>query len=122
MVKTKKVQERYKDWKFHHNIHVKLENEKCHQGQTQFNTTKNNVALLSGSEIVFAVLFIFIVYILIIVHRWKITGANNFFQQFLLKETAMRFIWNIVLPIGYFIKKKDMRKYIRDYICYLFDI
>ena len=120
LAQLKKMKERYKDRKFHQNIHIRLENvESSSKGQLKFNTTKNNVAILNGSEIVVFVSFAFTACVLIIVHRWKITDSNHFFQEFLLKEVAMRFFWNVLLPIGYFSKKKDMRKYVWDYICYL---
>ena len=65
------------------------------------------------------VLFAFVMCVSYIVHRWIITGTTYFYRDFLLKEAALRFVWNIVGPIGYLMKKKDVRKYVLDYIRYL---
>ena len=76
-------------------------------------------SVVPESEIVVAILIAFFTCVLIIVHRWKNSDSKNFFQAFLLKEAALRFLWNVLLPIGYISKKKDMRKYVKDYICFL---
>ena len=115
MLETKKVKERYKDRKFHEKIHIQLKNEQTQQ----YNTNKNNVALLNGSEIVVMVSFSFVMCVSYIIHRWIITGTTYFYQDFLLKEAALTFVQNIVVPIGYLMKKKDVRKYVCDYIHYL---
>ena len=109
------MKERYKDKRFHEKIHVTLENK---QGNQSYKT-RDNIAILNGSEIVVMVLFVFVMCVLYIVHRWTSSGSKYFFQKFLIKEAALRFVWNVVVPIGYLIKKKDMRKCISDYIIYV---
>ena len=126
----RKLKEHYKDWNFHQNIHVQLTNDHSSSEDTQqvpcgpglqytglqYNNIKNNIALLSGLEIAVVTGLCFLIVLVYIVHRWNNSNSENFYQQFLLKESIALFVYNILLPIGYLTKKKDLRKYIWEYI------
>ena len=84
--------------------------------QLQYNNIKNNVALLNGSEMAVMVLFVFVISFLYILHRWTMGNTKNFYQQFIIMENALMFVYNVVFPTLYLIKKKDMRKYIWEYL------
>ena len=121
----KKLKERYKDWKLHQNIHVNLKDDQSTLGKThqevsgvglQYNNIKNNIALLNGLEIAFIVGLVLLIVIAFIVHRWNNSGSENFYQIYVLKESMIMFLYNVLLPICYLAKKKDLRKYIWEYI------
>ena len=120
----KKFKERYKDWKLHQNIHVKLKDEQSQPGKIhqevsgvslQYNNIKNNITLLNGLEIAFTVGLILLIVIAFIVHRWKNIGSENFYQVYVLKESIIMFFYNVGIPICYLAKKKELRKYIWEY-------
>ena len=84
--------------------------------QLQYNNVKNNTALLNGSEIVVMALGVFIISFLYIVHRWTAGNSENFYQEFIIMESALMFVYNVVCPIIYLTKKKEVRKYMLEYL------
>ena len=121
----RKFKEYYKDWKFHKNIHVKLKNDQLTSDEIQketfgvglqYNNKNNNIALLNGLEIALIVGVILLIVLVYIVHRWNNSGSENFYQVYVLKESMIMFFYNVLLPICYLAKKKDLRKYIWEYI------
>ena len=112
----KKMKERYKEWKFHQNINVNLNVQQHNEGQLQFNNVKNNFPLLTGFQIAFLVGFVLVGNITFWFLEYTFNDSKYFYRQYLLKELALVFIYNIVMPLIYLIKKKKMRKYIWQYV------
>ena len=86
------------------------------QQQLQYNNAKNNTALLNGSEIVVMALGVFAISFLYIVHRWTAGNSENFYRQFIIMESALMFVYNVVCPIVYLSKKREVRKYMFEYL------
>ena len=112
----KKLKERYKEWKFHRNINVNLNIQHSHEGQMQFNNAKNNFPLLTGFQIALLVGFVLAGNVTFWFLEFAFNDSKYFYKQFLFKELALIFIYNIVIPLIYLIKKKNMRKYFRKYV------
>ena len=106
----KKTKERYKEWKLHQSIIVNLNEQK------QFNNVKNNFPLLSGFQIALLVGFVLAGNITFWFLEFTFNDSKHFYKQFLLKQCILLFIYNIVIPIIYLIKKKKMRKYFWKYV------
>ena len=111
----KKITERYKEWKFHRHIIVNLIEQPC-EGQLQFNNVKNNFPLLSGFQITLLVGFVLAGNITFWFLNYTFKDSMYFYKQFLFKQFTLAFIFNIVVPLIYLIKKKMMRKYLWKYI------
>ena len=116
IINIKKLKERYKEWKFHRNINVNLNTQQPHEGQLQFNNVKNNFPLLTGFQIALLVGFVLAGNVTFWFLEYTFNDSNYFYKQFLFKELALIFIYNIVIPLIYLIKKKKMRKYFRNYV------
>ena len=106
----KKTKERYKEWKLHQSIIVNLNEQK------KFNNLKNNFPLLSGFQIALLVGFVLAGNITFWFLEFTFNDSKHFYKQFLLKQFILLFIYNIVIPIIYLIKKKKMRKYFWKYV------
>ena len=106
----KKTKERYKEWKLHQSIIVNLNEQK------KFNNLKNNFPLLSGFQIALLVGFVLAGNITFWFLEFTFNDSKHFYKQFLLKQCILLFIYNIVIPIIYLIKKKKMRKYFWKYV------
>lgn len=117
--KFKKTKEKYKEWKFLQQIVVNLniqQHEDSEEGQLKFNNVKNNVQLLDGLEIVVFVGFIVTICAILLILNLTTNSSKSFHQQFVYKEFAMMLFYNIIGPAIYMIKKKDMRKYVWEYV------
>ena len=112
----KKVKEKYKEWKFHQKIVVNLNNQQPEDGQLKFNNVKNNVPLLNGFEIVVLVGFIVTICAVLLILNLTTNSSKYFHQQFVYKEFAMMLFYNVIGPAIYLIKKKDLRKYVWEYV------
>ena len=108
--KIKKMKEQYKEWKLHQSIIINL-NE-----QQKFNNVKNNFPLLSGFQTALLVGFVLAGNITFWFLEFSFNDSKHFYKQFLLKQCILLFIYNIVIPIIYLIKKKKMRKYFWKYV------
>ena len=106
----KKMKERYKEWKFHQNIIVNL-NE-----QQQFNNVKSNFPLLSGFQIALLVGFVLAGHITFWFLDYTFNDSKYYYKQYIFKELALEFIYKILMPLIYLIKKKKMRKCIWQYV------
>ena len=111
----KKMKERYKEWKFHQNINVNL-NKQPYEGQMQFNNVKNNFPLLSGFQIALLVGFVIAGNVTFWFLDYAFNDSKYYYKQFMFKTITLIFIYNIVIPIIYLIKKKEMRKYWWKYV------
>ena len=105
-----KMKEQYKEWKLHQSIIINL-NE-----QQKFNNVKNNFPLLSGFQIALLVGFVLAGNITFWFLEFTFNDSKHFYKQFLFKQFILIFIYNIVIPIIYLIKKKKMRKYFWKYV------
>ena len=112
---VKKMKERYKERKFHQKINVNL-NEQPYAGQRQFNNVKNNVPLFNGFQIALLVGFIFASLITFWSLDYAFNDSKHFYKQFVFKDIFLVFVYNIIVPLIYLIKKKKMRKYFWKYI------
>ena len=112
----KKFKERYKEWKFHRKINVNLNKQPPHEGILQFNNAKNNFPLLTGFQIALLVGFVLAGNVTFWFLEYTFNDSNYFYKQFLFKELALIFIYNIFIPLIYLIKKKKMRNYFRNYV------
>ena len=114
----KKMKEGYKEWKFHRNINVNLywNTQQPYEGQLRLNNVKNNFPLLSGFQIALLVGFVLAGNITFWFLEFTFNDSKHFYKQFLLKQFILLFIYNIVIPISYLIKKKKMRKYFWKYV------
>ena len=112
----KKFKERYKEWKFHRNININLNQPQLHEGQLQFNNVKNNFPLLNGFQIALLVGFVLAGNVTFWFLEYAFNDSKYFYKQFLYKELTLIFVYNIVIPLIYLIKKKRMRKYFRKYL------
>ena len=112
----KKMKERYKEWKFHQNINVNLNKQQPNEGQMQFNNVKNNFPLLSGFQIALLVGFVLAGHIAFWFLDYAFNDSKYYYKQFLYKELTIIFIYNILAPLIYLIKKKKMRKYLWKYV------
>ena len=110
------MKERYEEWKFHQNINVNLNEQQHNEGQLQFNNMKNNFPLLTGFQIALLVGFVLVGNVTFWFLEYTFNDSKYFYTQYLLKELALVFIYNIVMPLIYLIKKKKMRKYIWQYV------
>ena len=113
----KKMKERYKEWKFHQNINVNLNEQHHYEGQMQFNNVKNNFPLLSRFQIALLVGFVLAGNVIFWFLDFAFNDSKYYYKQFMFKTLTLMFIYNIVIPIIYLIKKKKMRKYLWKYIC-----
>ena len=113
----KKMKERYKEWKFHQNINVNLNIQQPYEGQMQFNNVKNNFPLLSGFQIALLVGFVLAGNVTFWFLDFAFNDSKYYYKQFMFKTLTLIFIYNIVIPIIYLIKKKKMRKYLWKYVC-----
>ena len=113
----KKMKERYKEWKFHQNINVNLNIQQPYEGQMQFNNVKNNFPLLSGFQIALLVGFVLAGNVTFWFLDYAFNDSKYYYKQFMFKTLTLIFIYNIVIPIIYLIKKKKMRKYLWKYVC-----
>ena len=116
IIYIKKLRERYKEWKFHQNINVNLNKQQRHEGQLQFNNVKNNFPLLTGFQIALLVGFVLAGQVTFWLLEYTFNDSKYFYKQFMFKELIFIFIYNIVIPLIYLIKKKKMRKYFRIYV------
>jgi Na+/melibiose symporter-like transporter len=116
IINIKKMKERYEEWKFHQNINVNLNEQQHNEGQLQFNNMKNNFPLLTGFQIALLVGFVLVGNVTFWFLEYTFNDSKYFYTQYLLKELALVFIYNIVMPLIYLIKKKKMRKYIWQYV------
>ena len=117
--KFKKTKEKYKEWKFLQQIVVNLniqQHEDSEEGQLKFNNVKNNVQLLDGLEIVVFVGFIVTICAILLILNLTTNSSKSFHQQFVYKEFAMMLFYNVIGPAIYLIKKKDLRKYVWEYV------
>ena len=112
----KKMKERYKEWKFHQNINVNLNVQQHNEGQLQFNNVKNNFPLLTGFQIALLVGLVLAGNITFWFLDYTFNHSKYFYKQFLFKQFTLIFIYNIVVPLIYLIKKKKMRKYFWKYV------
>ena len=112
----KKAKEKYKEWKFHQNIVVNLNNQQPEDGQPKFNNVKNNVQLLNGFEIAVLVGFIVTICAILLILNLTTNSSKYFHHQFVYKEFAMMVFYNIIGPAIYLIKKKDLRNYVWEYV------
>ena len=112
----KKMKERYKEWKFHQNINVNLIKQQHYEGQLQFNNVKNNIPLLSGFQLALFVGFVLAGNITFLFLDYTFNESMYFYTQYFYKGLALIFIYNIVIPLLYLIKKKKMRKYLWKYV------
>ena len=112
----KKMKERYKEWKFHQNINVNLNTQLPYEGQLQFNNVRNNFPLLSGFQTLLLVGFVFVGNLTFWFLEYTFNDSKYFYKQFLYKELTIMFIYNILAPLIYLIKKKKMRKYLWKYV------
>ena len=112
----KKLKERYKEWKFHRNINVNLNKQQQHEGQLQFNNAKNNFPLLTGFQIALLVGFVLAGNIIFRFLNYTFKDSKHYYKQFLFKQFTLAFIFKIVFPLIYLIKKKKMRKYLWKYV------
>ena len=112
----KKVKERYKEWKFHQNININLNTWLPYEGQLQFNNVKNNFPLLSGFQTALLVGFVLVGNLTFWFLEYTFNHSRYFYKQFLYKELTIMFIYNILAPLIYLIKKKKMRKYFWKYV------
>ena len=114
----KKMKEGYKEWKFHRNININLylNTQQPYEGRVQFNNAKNNFPLLSGFQIALLVGFVLAGNITFWFLEFTFNDSKHFYKQFLFKQFILIFIYNIVIPIIYLIKKKKMRKYFWKYV------
>ena len=110
----KKMRERYEEWKFHQHINVNLNKQQPYEGQLQFNNIKNNFPLLTGFQIALLVGFVFAGNMTFWFLDYTFNDSRYFYKQFLFKQFTLIFIYNIVIPLIYLIKKKKMRKYVTD--------
>ena len=112
----KKLKERYKEWKFHQNINVNLNQQQWYEGKLQFNNARNNFPLLTGFQIALLVGFVLAGNVTFWFLEYTFNDSKYFYKQFLYKEITFIFIYNIVIPLIYLIKKKKMRKYFWKYV------
>ena len=117
----KKMKERYNEWKFHRKINVNLNlnlntDQPYKSGQLQFNNVKNNSPLLGGFQTVLLVGLILAGNITFWFLEYTFNDSKYFYKQFLYKELTIIFIYNILAPLVYLIKKKKMRKYFWKYV------
>jgi hypothetical protein len=109
----KKTKERYKEWKFHRNINLNIQQP---EGRLQFNNVKNNFPLLTGFQIALLVGLVLAGNIAFWVLDYTFNHAKYFYKQFLFKQFTLIFIYNIVIPLIYLAKKKKMRQYFWKYV------
>ena len=112
----KKAKEKYKEWKLHQNIIVNLIIQQPQEGQLPYNNVKNNVPLLNGFEIALSFGFMVVICVVLLILNITTNCSKYFYQKFVYREFAMMFFYNIIYPVIYFIKKKDMRKYVWEYV------
>ena len=112
----KVMKERYKEWKYHRNINVNLNEQQPSQGQLQFNNVKNNSPLLGGFQTVLLVGLILAGSITFWVLEYTFSDSKYFYKQFMFKQSTLEFMYYIVVPLIYLIKKKKMRKYFWKYV------
>ena len=128
LTNIKKLNERYKEWKLHQNINLNqivlatmkynldLNIQQPSPGKVKYNSTKNNVSLLSGFEIAVLVGFILAMCGTFFFLNVTTNDTENFYKQFVIKEFTLVSFYNTVCPVIYLIKKKKMRKYFWEYI------
>ena len=116
IINIKKMKERYKEWKFHQNININLNTQLPYEGQLQFNNVKNNFPLLSGFQTALLVGFVLVGNLTFWFLEYTFNDSRYFYKQFLYKELTIMFIYNILAPLIYLIKKKKMRKYFWKYV------
>ena len=112
----KKKKEKYKEWKFHQKIVVNLNKQQPEDGQLKFNNVKNNVPLLNGLEIAVLVGCIVTICAILLILNLTTNSSKYFHQQFVYKEFATMLFYNIIAPAIYMIRKKDLRKYVLEYV------
>ena len=113
----KKMKERYKEQKFHQNIIVNLNVQRHNESsQPQLNNVKNNFPLLTGFQIALLVGLVLAGNITFWFLDYTFNHSKYFYKQFLFKQFTLIFIYNIVIPLTYLIKKKKMRKYFWKYV------
>ena len=96
-----------------------MNNQQPEEGQLKFNNVKNNVQLLNGFEIVVLVGFIVTICAVLLIINLTTNSSKYFYQQFVYKEFAMMLFYNVIGPAIYLIKKKDLRKYVWEYVTYV---
>ena len=131
LTNVKKFNERYKEWKLHQNINLNqivlatmkynldVNNQQPEDGQLKFNNVKNNVPLLNGFEIALSFGFMVVICAVLLILNMTTNCTKYFYQKFVYREFAMMFFYNIIYPVIYLIKKKDMRKYVWEYVMIL---
>ena len=112
----KKMKEKYKEWKYHRNINVNLNEQQPYQGHLQFNNVKNNSPLLGGFQTVLLVGLILAGNITFWFLEYTFNDSKYFYKQFMFKQSTLEFVYNIVVPLIYLIKKKKMRRYFWKYV------
>ena len=113
---VKKMKEIYKEKKIHQKITVNLSKQQPHEVQLKFNNVKNNFPLLSGYQTALLVGFVLVGNLTFWCLEYTFNDAKYFYKQFLYKELTIIFIYNILAPLVYLIKKKKMRKYFWEYV------
>ena len=113
------MKEKYKEWKLHQNIIVNLIIQQPQEGQLPYNNVKNNVPLLNGFEIALSFGFMVVICAVLLILNMTTNCTKYFYQKFVYREFAMMFFYNIIYPVIYLIKKKDMRKYVWEYVMIL---
>ena len=93
--------------------------QKPQDGQMKFNNVKNNVPLLNGFEIAVLVGFIVSICAILLILNLTTNRSKHFHQQFVYKEFAIMVFYNIIGPLMYLTKKKEMRKYVWEYVTYV---
>ena len=117
---VKKMKEIYKEKKIHQKITVNLSKQQPHEVQLKFNNLKNNVPIYNGLQLALLVGFILSSMIIFCFLDYAFNDSKHFYSQFVFKEFSLVFVYNIVFPLIYLIKKKKMRKYLWNYVTDLY--
>ena len=104
------MKERYKEWKFHQNINVRLNEQQPNEGQLPtVNNVKNNVPLFNEFQIALVVGFSLASMITFLSLDYAFNDSKHFYNQFMFKEFSLVYVYNIVFPLIYLIRNKKMR-------------
>ena len=113
----KKIKERYKEWKFHQNINVNLNEQQPYEGQLPMvNNVKNNVPIFNGFQIALVVGFVLASMITFWSLDYAFNDSKHFYKQFAFKQFTLVYIYNIIIPLIYLTIKKKMRKCFWKYV------
>ena len=113
----KKMKERYKEWKFHQNINVNVNEQQPYEGQLPMvNNVKNNVPIFNGFQIALVVGFVLASMITFWSLDYAFNDSKHFYKQFAFKQFTLVYIYNIIIPLIYLTIKKKMRKCFWKYV------